>query len=172
MVTPTSESEIETPHSKLTFLPRQLQLEEQGELSDSSTDNIVCPRKKPCLGFDSDSDGGNNKEVVIRPPLPIKVAKSTIVKGEDDFVPLPDPFDLPKHYRADVEAALACKTMTKDTTKAFFSSVASSMLKFKRYPTKEDYLNVSRVVVTKYPFLASPVGTPTVSVIFLLLFLV
>ena len=46
---------------------------------------------------------------------------------------------------------------------AFLSSVASAMLVFKRYPTKEDYVNVARSIIEKYDFMSSPAGTPYVS---------
>ena len=82
-----------------------------------------------------------------------------VCKTEDDAVPLPDPFLLPKFYRADVELALKSSTMTEDTTRA---CVAASMFTYKRYPTADDYRN-ARVIINKYPFLKSPTGTPYVS---------
>ena len=85
------------------------------------------------------------------------------MKTEDDAVPLPDPFPLPKHYRADVEVALANGKMTKETTSSFLSSIASAMLVYKRYPTHDDYVGVARTILQKYSFMASPVGTPYVS---------
>ena len=94
-------------------------------------------------------------------PIPSK--KRKFVKTEDDAIPLPDPFSLPKHYRADVEVALASGKMTKETTSAFLSAVAAAMLVYKRYPTREDYICVARSVVQKYSFMASPAGTPYVS---------
>ena len=94
-------------------------------------------------------------------PIPSK--KRKFVKTEDDAIPLPDPFPLPKHYRADVEVALASGKMTKETTSAFLSAVAAAMLVYKRYPTREDYICVARSVVQKYSFMASPAGTPYVS---------
>lgn len=90
--------------------------------------------------------------------------KRKIPKNEDDSVPLPDPFPLPKHYRADVEAALNSGKMTTETRSSFLSSVASAMLTYKRYPTKEDYICVARTVTKQYPFLASPTGIPYVSI--------
>ena len=60
-----------------------------------------------------------------------KVPKSVVCKTEDDAVPLPDPFLLPKFYRADVEVALKSSTMTEDTTRAFLSCVAASMFTYK-----------------------------------------
>ena len=84
-------------------------------------------------------------------------------KTDDDAIPLPNPFLLPKHFRADVEVALKSGKMTKETESAFLSAVASSMLIYKRYPTKDDYILVARTIVEKYKFMASPVGTPYVS---------
>ena len=94
-------------------------------------------------------------------PTPSKKLK--FVKTEDDTIPLPDPFPLPKHYRADVEVALASGKMTKETMSAFLSAIAAAMLVHKRYPTREDYICVARSVVQKYSFMASPAGTPYVS---------
>lgn len=37
------------------------------------------------------------------------------------------------------------------------------MLCYKRYPTKDDYDNVTCTTVQKYPFMKAPVGSPTVS---------
>ena len=53
--------------------------------------------------------------------------------------------------------------MNQETNKAFLSSVASSMFSFKRYPTHNDYVNVARTIVGKYPFMKSPTGKPYVS---------
>ena len=80
------------------------------------------------------------------------------MKTEDDAVPLPDPFPLPKHYRADVKVALANGKM-KSTT-SFISSVASAMLGIQHI---DDYVGVARTILQKYSFMASPVGTPYVS---------
>ena len=44
---------------------------------------------------------------------------------------------------------------------AFTGEVAAALLCYKRYPTKEDYLNVSRAIIRKYPFMGAPVGSPT-----------
>ena len=87
------------------------------------------------------------------------------MKTEDDTVPLPDPFPLPKYYRADVETALVSGKMTKETMSTFLSAIASAMLVFKCYPTREDYICVARSVLQKYSFISSPAGTPYVSVL-------
>ncbi len=84
------------------------------------------------------------------------------MKTEDDHTPLPDPYPLPKYYRADIEKALATGKMTKETRSSFLSAVASSMLVFKRFPTRDDCVCVARTIINKYLFLSSPAGTPYV----------
>ena len=95
--------------------------------------------------------------------MPKLSKKLKVRKTSDDAVPLPDPFPLPKHYRIDVETALARGKMTKETMSAFLSAVAGAMLVYKHYPTRDDYVCVARTVVQKYSFMSSPVGTPYVS---------
>lgn len=85
------------------------------------------------------------------------------MKTEDDNTPLPNPFPLPKYFRRDVLDKLNSKEMTSESTSAFLSSIASSMLLYKQYPTHDDYVCVGRSVIEKYPFMASPAGTPYVS---------
>lgn len=77
-------------------------------------------------------------------PLP---KRKKIVK--DDSAPLPHPFPLPKYFRADVETALAKKEMTIETTRAFYSAIASAMFVYKKYPTSEDYITVGRCIIEK-----------------------
>ena len=36
------------------------------------------------------------------------------------------------------------------------------MLLYKRYPTSADYENVAHTIISKYPFMQSPHGTPHV----------
>ena len=84
-------------------------------------------------------------------------------KSEEDAVPLPDPFPLPKHYSVEVETGLKNKSLSDHARKAFINKVASAMLFYKRYPTSEDYKNFGRSVIQKYPFLKSPFGSPAVS---------
>jgi hypothetical protein len=97
---------------------------------------------------------------------PVSVSKKPkVVKTKDDAVPLPDPFPLPKYYRADVETALANGKMTKENMSTFLSAIAAAMLVFKRYPTSEDYICVARSVLQKYSFMSSPAGTPYVSIL-------
>ena len=47
------------------------------------------------------------------------------------------------------------------------SAVASAMLVYKKYPTREDYITVGRAIIEKYDFLSQPVGTPYVSWLFI-----
>ena len=43
--------------------------------------------------------------------------------------------------------------MNRETTKAFISTVASCIFRFKRYPTTEELTDVARCIVEKYPFM-------------------
>ena len=70
-----------------------------------------------------------------------------MIKDADDTVSLPLPFPLPKHYSADVEVALRTKKMSTETTRRFVSSIAGTMLTYKRYPSQEDYRNVTESVI-------------------------
>lgn len=90
--------------------------------------------------------------------------KRKISKTADDSVPLPEPFPLLKHYRKDVEEALKNGKMNKETRSSFLHAVASAMLMYKKYPTRDDYTNVGRSIIASYPFLKSPTqfGTPHV----------
>lgn len=89
--------------------------------------------------------------------------KRKCYKTEEDYIPLPDPFPLPKHYPCDVEIALKRKKMSSREKQRFLSEVASAMLRFKRYPSNEDRYCVARSVVDKYPFLKSADALPYVS---------
>ena len=86
----------------------------------------------------------------------LKGVPNAVSKTKDDAVPLPDPFELPKNYRPDVEAALKTGCMTLETNKSFLSTVAASMFVYKKYPTADDYNNVARVIIKMYPFMRSP----------------
>lgn len=89
--------------------------------------------------------------------------KRRIEKCPDDAVPLPNPFPLPKHYRAEVEASLNKKQLSSSERRQFVSSIAAAMLCYKRYPTSEDYQNIGSTIITAYPFMKSPAGSPAVS---------
>ena len=62
-----------------------------------------------------------------------------------------------------LKAVLNHKKMTKETRSSFLSSIASAMLTYKRYPTRDGYICVARTVIKEYQFMASPTGTPYVS---------
>lgn len=89
--------------------------------------------------------------------------RKSIKKTSEDSIPLPTPFPLPKHYRRDIEVALNAKKMTRETKRAFLSTVASTMLAYKQYPSKEDYTNVATSICQEYTFFKSPIGSPEVS---------
>jgi len=87
-----------------------------------------------------------------------------VAKTEDDSVPLPDPFPLPKYYPNHLEEALSKGKMSHKQKQAFITEVASSMLRFKRYPTRDDYICVARSIVLKYPFFKQTTGRPYVRI--------
>ena len=78
-------------------------------------------------------------------------------------VPLPVPFPMPKNYRSDVATALEAGQMTTETEKAFLSAIASSIFKYKKYPTREDFIDVATCIIEKYPFMKAKKGKPYVS---------
>lgn len=80
-------------------------------------------------------------------------------------LPLPDPFPLPHHFTLEVELTLSSQKMTKETNALFLSAVASAMLSYKRFPTKEECTRVAKDIVSKYPFMKLQNGSPTVSII-------
>ena len=55
--------------------------------------------------------------------------------------------------------------MSTKEKQRFISYVASAMLRFKRYPTHDDYLCVARSVVLKYPLIEISDAKPYVSVV-------
>ena len=123
--------------------------------SDSEVDDVISikPQKKQSI------NSGSEDEKRVEPAR----KKRKIVKTEDDCTPLPDPFPLPKHFPQDVEVALKRKKLSSSEKRRFISEVASAMLRFKRYPSREDYLCVSRAIVEKYPFFKSTDAKPYVS---------
>ena len=68
---------------------------------------------------------------------------------------MPNTFPLPKYFCHDVKVALETKQLTKETCSQFLSAVSSSMLAYKRYPTAEDYRNVSVSIFDKYEYMKS-----------------
>lgn len=124
------------------------------EISDSDDDDVISikPRKTRSISSQSEDESCEPAH-----------KKNKIVKTEDDCTPLPDPFPLPKHFPQDVEVALRRKKLSSSEKRRFISEVASAMLRFKRYPSREDYLCVSRAIVDKYPFIKSIDAKPFVS---------
>jgi len=70
-----------------------------------------------------------------------------------DKIPLPDPFPLPQYYSHRLVVALASGRLTKKERQTFITDIASCMLRYKRYPMKEDYINVVQAIIGKYSFL-------------------
>jgi len=93
----------------------------------------------------------------------LKSLPIAIGKAKDQDVPLPNPFPLPKNFRSDVAAALATGRMTSETDRQFLSDIASSIFKYKKYPTKEDLIDVANCIIAKYPFMKAAKGKPYVS---------
>ena len=56
------------------------------------------------------------------------------------------------HFHKTVAAALEAGQMPADAKKAFVSSIASAIFKYKKTPTTEDYIDVATVITQKYPF--------------------
>ena len=82
------------------------------------TDSVCSGTMRSTTGVDIDKCTDNSLDnEACEPP---KRKRNKIVKTEDDHVPLPNPFPLPRHYRADVEMALQKKEMTIETLRIFF----------------------------------------------------
>ena len=143
------------------------------EYYDSDADLVVAPNLKGVKNahlLDESSgsedehslgDGKGSAEGSMRSghsDVPKKKRKVT-VKSKEDSIPLPDPYPLPQHYSAKVEAGLKAKKLSNTARIAFNNKVASAMLYYKCHPTKDDY-DVTRTIVQKYPFMKAP---PTVS---------
>lgn len=128
------------------------------ETDDEAELELTTPRRRPSCPSELQSDD----ESISEYSGPPKKARKAIKKTSDDAVPLPDPFPLPTHFGARVEVALESQKMTNAARKAFISKVAFSMLYYKQYPSREDYANVGRIILQKYPFMKSPAGSPAV----------
>ena len=126
----------------------------QSDVSDEDMPRLS-PHKRKERSLNADSEEESERSTFSTPVR----KKRMLIKTEDDAKPLPDPFILPKHFRHDVEVALKNGKMNKETMSAFLSAIASAMLVFKRYPLRDDYVNVARSVIKQYPFMASPIGT-------------
>ena len=77
---------------------------------------------------------------------------------------LSDPFKFPLNYLPEVECALKSKTMMPRTTNRFLTTLARVVFNEKCYLTAKEYESVAKQVIRKYPFLASPAGTPYVRI--------
>ena len=79
--------------------------------------------------------------------------------------PLPRPFPLPQNYPASVEAGLSAQnTSIIPALYQSSSRVASSMLCYKLYPTRDEYQQVALQITDKYKWMSAKIGPPTVSV--------
>ena len=132
------------------------------DLEDEDSDEVIVIKhsKLPLVDLDDEDD------VTIIQSSDSSVKKKKLEKSPDDTGPLPKPFPLPKHFRKDVEIALKTKKMTKETRSSFFSSVASAMMYYKRYPSSD----VAQLILTNYDFLKSPVETPDVCFVYYVIF--
>uniref|UniRef100_A0A1X7U1X0 Uncharacterized protein n=1 Tax=Amphimedon queenslandica TaxID=400682 RepID=A0A1X7U1X0_AMPQE len=79
--------------------------------------------------------------------------------------PLPHPFIFPVNYRPEVEMCLKSGKMTKEARKQLLTSVASCMFSYKRYPTKEEFIQLAMEIIRKYPFMKSLTGTPSGAIV-------
>ena len=85
-------------------------------------------------------------------------------KTSDDSIPLPDPFPFPKHYSRGVEEALKNGQLPSRERRLFLSDIAAAMLRYKQYPSRDDYVLVSCAVCKEFPFLKATSGRPYVSI--------
>ena len=76
--------------------------------------------------------------------------------------PLPNPFPLPQHFPSAVEAGLRAENW--GIISKYLSCVASSMLCYKHYPTREEYTQVAVEIIRKHGWMKSKLGPPTVSI--------
>ena len=90
-----------------------------------------------------------------------ELPKHVLVSTEDTDTEFPDPYIVPMHFSQDVIEGLATGKMNTATQNGFLSGVASHVFQLKRKPSTED---VSRAIITKYPFMRSPTGSPYVSI--------
>lgn len=139
-------------------------LEMPSDSDDELSPSCITQRKRNRVLTDSEGELQEMDDSLSSSKIEVPLKKKKAVeKCEEDAVPLPDPFPLPKHHGTDVEVALKNKKMTNVARQAFIGKVASAMLYYKRYPTSDDYSNVGRTIIQKYPFMRSPSGTPAVS---------
>uniref|UniRef100_A0A1X7TXL7 Uncharacterized protein n=1 Tax=Amphimedon queenslandica TaxID=400682 RepID=A0A1X7TXL7_AMPQE len=131
---------------------RKRKLDFQSQYSPASWEQTILDIAQGLDNTDHIFDIGSDIEVKT---------KKKVHKVEEDMIPLPDPFPLPKHHKSDVEVALKQHKMSSTTRRQFISDVASTILGYKRYPTKEDYTNVARTIISTQPFLRAPPGAGT-----------
>ena len=82
---------------------------------------------------------------------------------------LPCPFLLSQNYPPEVECTFSMQTMLPRQLNQdcrFLTTVARAIFSIKCYPTGNEYMNIAKQIVSKYPFLASSAGTPYVSIFF------
>lgn len=91
------------------------------------------------------------------PAITVKMEKRT----RDQEVPLPNPYPLPQHFPAVVEAGIVAEN--PQIVPKFLSCLASSMLCYKQYPTRDEYVQVAQQVIDKYKWMLAKLGPPTVS---------
>ena len=153
---------LPTPQSLATpYSPQYI-----SETSSNDTPSLSRPVKRQRILDDDDDD--DCVTLAISDDVHVSVdesfdLKKRYQKTEDDEIPLPDPFPLPKNYKASIEVALKSGQMALETKRQFLSSVAAAMFAFKQYPSKDDFQNVARCIITKYSFLKPPHGSPYVS---------
>ena len=95
---------------------------------------------------------------------------SKFMKLESDKIPLLDPFPLPQQFSHRLETALASGKLTKKEKQTYITEVDSCMMRFKRYPDRDDYICVIRAVISKYRFVKLNSRNPYVSFLFVLVF--
>ena len=130
------------------------------ECDPLNKDDIQVPSLKNKRPHISSSESEDESKLVVKSQAAVKQKN---VKTEDDNTPLPDPYPLPKHYPSDIETGSQNKELSYRRKQQFYTDVASSMLRYKRYPSKDDYIAVGRSIIAKYPFLKVPCGKPYVS---------
>ena len=99
---------------------------------DSIGNESVCShkrrKKRPGQVLESDSDEtvlGDDRDTAPKEQTTSKVVgdpskrRKSVEKSEEDAVPLPEPFPLPKHYSVEVENGLKYKTLSDHARKAF-----------------------------------------------------
>lgn len=124
---------------------------------------MICVSKRRRVQFEDDDCDDFGDTAVKKEETKMQQLPSVIKKEKATEIALPDPFPLPINFRSDVDIGLKMGKMSREATKSFLSSVASAMLGYKKFPNSEEYTRVALQIITKYPFLKPPVGSPTVS---------